>query len=506
MATTIIPPASGVLAVRNRQVFQFITDNYLTTIGVQALLNKPLNTVPSDGETIIFSWDTETVTFTFKTTPAAETDIEIQGTVALQVAEIVSVLLKNYLVYTAFIVEAISTTNLRLTARNTGSFYSLTFTGTGTGNFLSGFNTAGVDEVYEEPFSFYADLYKNNVLLLQEAPKPDAEQTALYDPAEVILSGLSYTLPAYNASTVAIDTASIAQYTLKVWEYYNDAPTAGEEYTFTAHLGGLLEKETTTTDYDEVYFTSTGLQRFLTKFPRTAQGQTVVPTQQIFLYAYQKTGIGDAYVYLLIDHTDGTSIAVDPKYTISQPGDILIIPAGYTQLNIDSLKTPGKTVSAYHIQIYYGADLQSATATTEGYNFTVDHSYYPNTKAFLIGNSLGGFDSLLCTGQTELGIEVEGENYNRYPTGNTTTLIKGSAAQTRATVNNKIKAVTGFMDKTLVNFFTRELAASEEVYEVTDAQFIKIIVDRKSITDLYTDEDQLTAFSFTYNYAQEEKV
>lgn len=506
MAITLFQlPSGSFFAARNRQKYILLTDNYITTPGVKHQSIVQLSSNPTDGQTLECVVGTTTVTLTFKNTPAVDTDVQIGASAALTAANLLLVTNRTFFFFTNYLMSG-GGSLITFDAREYGPEWDMDFTGSTAA--ISTLDTGGVTEVVEDTFRFYAYLYVLNgsdyELVIPISLIPDADQMAELDIAEPLLAQLEYDLPIYNNTTVSQGSKSLKSFLLRLWEYYDADGHNGTEQTFAAHLGGLKEKETTTIEYAETYFTHATLQRFLTRHPRT--GQPMTSTQQAFLYLYQKTGLGDAYVRLVIVHTDGTQVAIEQKYTINQPGNIVIIPAGYAQLTLDTHKSSGKTVAEWYLQVWYGSDFQSADATTEGYQFNLDTGYYPNNRHFQLGNSVGGFDPLWCTGIAVTGLDAQGEDYQVNPPDNSETKILGSNSQERALIKSPITLNTGWMDKDRVDFYSNELAASEEVYEVIGGQYVKVIVDRSSIKDLYDDNTENYAFTFSYTYAQEDRV
>lgn len=507
----VLLPSGSFLAARNRQKYIFVTDNYITNAGSAFVSFVTLNTLPIDGETIVYEIGTETITLTFKNSPTLDTHIQIGADTDETCANWSDVVQNQYYLFSNYVTDdSPGLSRVDHFAKEVGSAWDIDFSSS-TADITAG-ASLGVNQVLEETFRFYLALYIFNgsywESVLEVTAAPDTSQQAEYEIRDVLLSQLEYDLPIYGNTSVSQGSKSFKTFLLKYWEFYDDVfHNGGQLDSFHAHLGGYMEKETTVLDYEETYFTHATLQRFLTRHPRPSEGQLVTSTQHCFLYLYQKASLGDAKVYLLIEYTDGSpSTTVDPKYTINQPGSIVIIPAGYTQLNIDAHKNPGKDVARWYIQVYYGADFMGPDAITEGYLFTLDTNFYPNNRFFQFGNSVGGVEPLWCTGVAEYGLDPKGENYTVNEPENSATKIFGSGAQERSIIGRIITVNSGWMSRELVEYYTAELAASEEVYEHIDGQYVKILIDRGSIKDLYTDETEVHGFSFTYTYAQEDRV
>lgn len=511
VSISIIQEPTGILPVKNNQKFVFATDNMITTAGVAAFFNKPLSTIPNDGETYILSWGTNSVTFTFKNTPVDFTDVQIEATTTDTVTALVNVAKNQFQLFNDFYIAQV-TTNFRLQARQTGTAYDITATGTGAYNFLAGFITAGVDEVVRDDFRFYIDLFVENSfgsgsydLVLATSVPPDTSQEASFDPYLQMRGELDYDLPQYNAVAPQLLPNVIKLFQIKITEFYDDS-THNYETIWNNYgiLAALKEKDIPITDFTDVYCTAQLDRKFLTTIPR--DNILVTQEQQYFLGYYQNPAYSIAYVVLNIVYSDNSNTLLDKHFTLSQPGQVISIPVGYTALDIENLKTAGKTVSYYQIYVWQnGTDYQDATDFTEVFTLNLNTNYYPNNKYLLFNNSLGVLDSVCFTGENETLIESNDNTFRNYKLDNSTTLIKAEIKQQDTDLIDATIVNTGILEKEQAEYL-RELLCATEVYEDKDGQFVAIYIKRESVKELYKSDDFVYGLQFEYTEAQFNKA
>ncbi len=479
----------------------------VTTVGVAAFYNRPLAVIPADGETYILNWGTNTITFTFKNIPVVATDVLIGATTTDTVIALVNTAKNQFQLFNDFYIVQI-TTNFRIQARNTGTTYSVTDGGTALGHFLSGFVTPGVDEVKRQNFRLYVDFFVENSfgsgsfdLVLASSLTPGNDQQVVYDPNDLAWGTLDYSVPFYNSAAPQLAVNVLKRFLIKISEYYDDIPHIYESvWSDLCILAALKEADIPVIDFNAEYFTTSINRKFLTTIPRNSIN--VTKTQQYYLNYYQKPAFNEAYLYVKLLYNDGTYTHHDKIFTLSQPGQVMCLPVGYAGLDIDTLKTMGKTVSHYQVMVWQdGTTYLDASEKTETINISINTNYYENNKYFLFNNSLSGFDSIRCTGHIEHAITAENRTFRKYKNADTATIINGEEEQNTTNLRESIKVNTGVWEIEQVNHL-RELLAAEIVFEDINGQFVAIVINRESIEELYTSEDFVYGLQFQYTYAQ----
>src|SRR5699024_1526775 len=142
---------------------------------------------------------------------------------------------------------------------------------------------------------------------------------------------------------------------------------------------------------------------FLTWQPNNKR---VTPDQQEYLY-YLTTNQAYTTLYMHGQATfsDGTTADIPSKSIIGATDKLCIIPVGYGQLGLADLDAT-KTVKKYSICVNKSADPTALENRSEDRTYVLDHQYYKHTRYFLYQNSLGGFETLRCTGKFTDKIEV----------------------------------------------------------------------------------------------------
>lgn len=134
---------------------------------------------------------------------------------------------------------------------------------------------------------------------------------------------------------------------------------------------------------------------FLSWYPAIAK--KLLPTQPELLYFMAPTN-GTFSPTVVITYSDGTTANHSPAISISaQIFQVASLPVGYTELGIAAV-TPAKTAVSYTVTI--GGKTRS---------YAVDHTPYRDVRYIIFRNSLGGYDTLACTGEADEATEMQRE-------------------------------------------------------------------------------------------------
>jgi hypothetical protein len=145
---------------------------------------------------------------------------------------------------------------------------------------------------------------------------------------------------------------------------------------------------------------------------------------------------------------------------------IASFPVGYQELGIGDVN-PAKTVVSYEVTI---ADQTRV--------FVVDYKPYRQHRFLVFRNSLGGFDTLACTGEADESTEVERKQSNRvYDAENPYRVQKVEFFNEHSEL---VKVNTGWLSPAEKNWLN-DLLISTEVYEIRGNKQQPVLIKNKSI-------------------------
>lgn len=240
--------------------------------------------------------------------------------------------------------------------------------------------------------------------------------------------------------------------------------------------------------------------KFLTWQPRI---KMVTEYQPEFLYWIAK---GGDYMIRVKAYDDDRLVDTQLLHLITtQRYDVLEFPAGWLQLGLDSLA--GGSVNRWTVQIVEGSAQSGGLikpSESEIMEYQLDcGNCSSQTRYVVFQNSLGGYDTLRCTGQNEASFQV---NKTTYRTG------QGLASNIRevySTVqgsNDSGSLNTGYMPKDNIPW-VKDLLRSQDVYIVGELTFENpfatgdlIPVTLSGSARTYQDEDE--AFGVRINWTE----
>ncbi|MDL5050666.1 hypothetical protein QQ054_32200 [Oscillatoria amoena NRMC-F 0135] len=511
MITEVSSPAD-VVPVLNEVEYVLETNNRITTPGSKFTSTITFLVLPVDGEVWVLTFNSIIVTIIYKTVALAANEVTIQASIADTVMETLVVAKNQYPLYANYEMNTAGV-DFEITARQPGALWDIDFTGTtiSTGAFPSN----GVDEIRQDGFRIQVDLWKYTQTVLNEdfyslvnseQYEPDKAEQLVFDASALLLSMLDYDLPSFNQTAPGMCSKVFKKFKISYGEYYSDSV---QNYAHSSQkralLAALPEAIIPGNTFFADHFTAATNQLFLTACPRG--GIKTNKSAQQFLYYYQRTDFATAYAVLYIEYTDGTSSVEDQLFVLGQPGDIIILPTGYTQLDVDALKTIGKTVKRWGMQVgANGLNYQDYTDYTEIFWYTLDAKPYQNNRYFLFANTYGGFDTLWCNGDVEFSNVTDSETYNTHKGGDTTTLIGATQRNTFGLRQAPRKISTGYIGRDYLEYITAQLLFTTVIYEIVNGQFRAIILDKSSIKDTHSTSDGKFQLKFGYKYAQEDKA
>lgn len=186
------------------------------------------------------------------------------------------------------------------------------------------------------------------------------------------------------------------------------------------------------------------------------------------------------------------SIAVAGQYTVYG------FPVGFQALGLALRESSsGRAVHSYRVWVSSEANARLSEVRT----YYVNREWEPNALFLLYANSLGGYDTLRCTGQASRSLTVKGTLLQTALATNylpsTSELFSLSRTGERLLTVN-----TGLMDGADLDYLS-ELALSDEIYVVTQEGFVALLPADGTL-NLQADDENLSGRTMTFRYSKTE--
>ncbi|MCX6216413.1 DUF5977 domain-containing protein [Spirosoma sp.] len=200
-----------------------------------------------------------------------------------------------------------------------------------------------------------------------------------------------------------------------------------------------------------------------------------------------------------IQYTDGSSdLLTGLSLTTVSQYTVYSIPVGFQALGLAAREElTSKTVQSY--QVWVSSETNARLSEIRTYH--VNRDYEPNTLYLLFANSLGGYDTLRCTGQTSRNLTVKGTAAQRALLADY--LPTSAELFSRDRKGEKVLvANTGLLDGELLDYLS-ELSLSDEIYVATQEGFVALVPSDNTL-NLRTDDEDLAGRTFTFTHAKME--
>jgi len=249
--------------------------------------------------------------------------------------------------------------------------------------------------------------------------------------------------------------------------------------------------------WKDVFFTDflSKQRRFLTWQPAK---KTVHSDSQEYLY-YLVNFLPlpiSLQVMIRIQFADGTCrIKTAASMNSPKQYEVYIIPAGLRELGLD---TETKPITFYQVWVAN----QSLARLSEIRTFTLDEKYRRNRLEFLVGNSLGGFDTVSCLGGHQFDLEASGEVVSRNLTRDYQ-VRDGQSYKIGVEGLRTITANTGWLSREQMEYM-QEVLLSEEIYLVDEHFLVPVLLTSKKLT-YKNDDDRLKGYKLDFVRTQAER-
>lgn len=499
MSVTInnTPYAVAPVGKNNPVAFVITGSNRVATAGVARALSIVKSGTVTNGATIVFAWGSYSLTFTF-TTSYAVIDTGLALNPAMTADEIATALRLNHLINRDFVLS-VSGSEITFTARTTGTASQLEIT-LPTGITFGATDTDGVDEVLN-------DNYKHFMQLLVEETFDSGDYSKIAEmfiDSRIDQSGVHYIdgvlrgimrdladIPTFNQTTRTTASNILRRYQVDFAEFYGSVPTVQKLYNsgiYYALNGELPTDQWPGYDFMEKL---SAKKFFLTNRPQIID--TWADAHQYLYFMNYLAATVNFTMWLRIHYTDNT-VATTNYATISglNKYQTVIIPAGYTQLNIAGID-PARTARYYEVWL---TPVGSSVIAGRPMQFRIEKKPFFNHQ-FIFQNKLSGVDTLLCADQATVR-PIEKEQRNAF--------VPYNYSKSDGALKSDVKE--SYESHTISSIFLRraeaeaalEIASSPHVYLVGATGYIRVSIEGGELAAIDESAD-LYAVEFTYRYS-----
>jgi hypothetical protein len=185
-------------------------------------------------------------------------------------------------------------------------------------------------------------------------------------------------------------------FTVRFYEYYGNPPSAQNEITanHTICIGTVPAWKQK--DFDLINNTFNDYldtSRILSWYPLNTAKKVLTDQPELMYVLWPDLSV--RVITVVVTFSDGTTENVKIDHMPVQELQVASFAVGYEALGIADIN-PTKTVKSYTVSI-----------ANHVRSFVVDHNPHYHTTYIVFRNSLGGFDTLACTGQKDEITEVE---------------------------------------------------------------------------------------------------
>lgn len=446
-------------------------------------------------------WGNNTLRVTFKA-PTLVDDSGTQFKTAVPigfawVSEFASFLRSNYL-FDKYFEISVDENYFSIHAREKGTESNITFTKHSGLTTTSYYSTNGADPVMQDGYQLFIQLRNgDDEVIAEESATPGSDGKATFDLAEYLESelekqreedGQQFTYPSGD-DLVIERPAFLLEFAIRYAEKWNgNVRKLAETGGFLALLGGLSKAKLAELEASGIGFydlvTESPLPKdvpiFLTFQPKT---KTVGKYQPERLYFFNYSGFEASAVRknYWSDGSTTTALLVNILMTTSIQ-EILVSPG--------TVETGSLKLVKYEIYVIESSD----DPTSETRTYVVDHTYYRNEHYFIFRNSLGGYDTLRCTGVLKYKPEFDRETF---------TNDDDETSTVQVLMEQVYEANTGSLTSDMA-LWMNDFMLSKEVYWLRENVAHKIVVTSKKKT-VISDTDRRFNIEFEFSLSAKDK-
>ena len=321
-------------------------------------------------------------------------------------------------------------------------------------------------------------------------PDPGSDNAIIFYPGPMLQAHIENTDIAsiWNLTTIVKSDSAMRRYYVEFYEYYNDSLNSKNTSGTLTAINGKLSPEQFP---DHSWLDDLNNNK---KYLHEINSYKAWKTGQQLLYFLNTTsGTNDVNLIATIYYTDETSEEQTVlTYTGATQYDVLIMPAGYTQLSIGSFSS-SKEVYKYELSVYISGTKKGQTV-----------EYYIENRPwwgmdFALINRFGVFEIFPCHGKYKSKLEYEKEEGKKHLPYNYQKTDRQIVQRTRK--KNKVyTANTGLMTLEEAEHF--EQYDHDLAFVEGNNSWIPIIIQSKSINTIEQNNDMHNV-EFTYKLSHE---
>ncbi|HOW26163.1 MAG TPA: hypothetical protein PK711_10895 [Bacteroidales bacterium] len=522
---TILKTPPKVSFCNNPILFGVSTNNMFASDGVTAKMVLQL-TGPDEttGHGFTLSFNDHTLGFTLASSPD-ESGLQLMvasGGITLQEWGnlLVEGLRSNYHLVSNFHISGSYQGSYKITLESIepSADYSLTLSDSTVTTLSVESNRQGATPVVRENFKIVGRVYIVNTpgeltFLAEEQITPDAEGKAQFDFAQYLLVEIAdssrFLFPQVISDFIFDRSDQIRRFVVQFCEsytgLYHRLQITWSTDTYVT-VGGIdFAQMAKYIQEGSSYFDMLQYNKdFLTWRPQSKKIWIRQPEMLHFLIWYDDTSW--LAQRIRITYSDNSTFTFT-QYTYSPINkyDIVEVVCTYAKLDLISLpESQGKTIHKYEVWLEDNGVQVSRTM-----EFILDRTVYPNQRFFIFRNSLGGYDSIRCTGETIKQTDIARFTVERIIPD--FSVMDPPRRQLFARETQKYSTNTGFITK-LESEYLRDFFLSSEIYEFIENRLYPVMVLSTSLK-VHKDNDYLYYREFEYarayedvNYAHDENI
>jgi len=336
-----------------------------------------------------------------------------------------------------------------------------------------------------------------NFIQVHAAEQPaDDDGATVFDMQDVLSAYVNRSLPEMYQPGIVREDPLFKRFYFQSQEKYGTPPvedTAVQIDTFYVLLGGLSFEE-----YAEDTFFLTYLDVTKPFYTWQPVEKVVLPDQPEYLYFLVNDFLMTAFhVKIKLYFTDDT----EEEHTLfSQTGglnrfEVYSFPAGYHQLYLEGYSC--EVLDRYDIWV----ENQDNILASETRTYILDYTNYRYRKFFLYLNSLGGCDTLACTGKAEYKLKANQQTLEKL-LPHDYTVQDAQQEVIRKYAQPEVQVPVGYPEPEMMQAL-QDFIVSPAVFLWEGSRWIPVLVETD---DTIQDEgENLIPFEFTYQRARVDK-
>jgi hypothetical protein len=418
MITVMEQPNDAVL-VRNDVKYKLYTTNHIVNAGQKASIQIQVSSFSNAG-TITFNFMGKT--YVFNSTSGTDDNSGLQFydgsgySSYLSYAQAFKLWLeRNFDLNSNYDIIIVGSFPLgfviNINAKKVGVKYDITASASTSGGFVNFVPQAsGIDAVYRERFKVLHDVFLeetfgalNYKLLFSGSGVPDAENNVEFNFTDVLRGALQLHTPVFAPTDFYLNNSVKKFYTRHAESF--GFPTTVKAYKNTGVKMAFLGGQKFVNAAQQLFYTNyfdVMVKPFLTAMP---QNTVVTKEQKQYLSCYVDKTMALKFNIRLF-YTDGTygNHLLEPAMDIPAEG-VYTFECGYQKLTIDTIKTAGKTVSKYIVELY---DSDEEPYVSEQ-AFVVDHNNTLFNRYILFFNSFGMPETMYFSGKQSNNTQLKND-------------------------------------------------------------------------------------------------